>query len=112
MGPPQVFQIWNRSVTMPGDPRAEGEIQQALVRQYPPKDFPFHIDLMGAQQLQDGITVRLWNNQDLDVTGHADLKDVATSNRLDGELLWALLNKVAELVDSLKHKPTPTPERD
>jgi hypothetical protein len=101
MGPPQIVHNWNRSVTMLGDPRSEGEIQQALARQYPSNAFPFHIDVVGGQSLKDRIAIRIWNNHDVDATGRVDLADSATANRIDGELLWAVLSKVASLIDSL-----------
>jgi hypothetical protein len=101
MDPSPVVHNWNRSTVRLGDPRAEGEIQLALAREYPTGTFPFHIDVVGGHSLKDRIAIRFWNNHDVDLIGHVDLAVSASAHRIDGELLWAVMSKVASLIESL-----------
>jgi hypothetical protein len=89
---------WNRSVSLLGDRNVESATQQALIRLFPPSDFPVNIDVVGGQ-MQTYATIRVSNfDGGIDETAKAIPEDFLGS----GGKMAAILTAVDRIVSDLQ----------
>lgn len=102
---------WNRSASLLGDRKLEEEIQQELIRRFPPSDFPVNIDVVGAQDVTYAV-VKVTN---FTAGIEEDAKAIPEDFLGAGEMKAAVVTAAECLISDLQKRqrlPIPPQRRD